>query len=431
MTGAQRIAPTLPPPFIPVFSRADKNRRVILVPNLSRSFSSIAAAILRKRGFTAVALPLADDAAQFLGKRHVHNDMCFPCQVITGEILLFLSQTTIPPGRIAVALTKNCRDCRAGQYQVLVRKALDEAGYPEVAIVTSGDDRKHMHPGFIVGAGSMLSMLWGVAIADSLDAMVRRTRPYEREKGTVDRLYEEHLQQITATFERSVHSSLAALRDAVTAFNAVALHDGPRRPRALIIGEILCNYHDSANRHLVRYLEKHGMEVLLPDMFNFFWRQVIVDRDASVRKLAKRAGMTRLGAEVQGLVYRHVFERVRRVYSRFRWYEKRPLIDDLVQDIDGQVDRSFVAGEGWLIPAEIVHYAKHGVASFIIIQPFGCLPNQITGKGIIASLKERFPCITILPLDYDYDTSMANLENRLQMLIMNTKQRSWSGGAGT
>jgi hypothetical protein len=31
------------------------------------------------------------------------------------------------------------------------------------------------------------------------------------------------------------------------------------------------------------------------------------------------------------------------------------------------------------------------------------------------------PDIQILPLDYDPDTSFANIENRLQMLIMNAR----------
>ena len=36
-------------------------------------------------------------------------------------------------------------------------------------------------------------------------------------------------------------------------------------------------------------------------------------------------------------------------------------------------------------------------------------------------LKEIYPDAQILPLDYDPDVSFANLENRLQMLIMNAK----------
>lgn len=43
------------------------------------------------------------------------------------------------------------------------------------------------------------------------------------------------------------------------------------------------------------------------------------------------------------------------------------------------------------------------------------------GRGLIHALKEQYPTAQFLPLDYDPDVSFANVENRLQMLIMNAK----------
>ena len=45
----------------------------------------------------------------------------------------------------------------------------------------------------------------------------------------------------------------------------------------------------------------------------------------------------------------------------------------------------------------------------------------MVGRGIAKKLKELYPDARILPLDYDPDVSTANIENRLQMLIMNEK----------
>ena len=61
--------------------------------------------------------------------------------------------------------------------------------------------------------------------------------------------------------------------------------------------------------------------------------------------------------------------------------------------------------------AEINHYAKDNVKNFIILQPFGCLPNHICGRGVIKRLKDDYKDISILPLDLDPDTSFANIEN--------------------
>ena len=422
MTAVKRAAGALPRPYSPAYTRADRRKRVILVPNLSRSFTAMAAAVFRRLGCRSVPLPLADQTAQHLGKRFVHNDICYPAQVNVGEFLHFLSAGSMAPSEVAVALAKNCRDCRAGHYFALTRKALDDAGYKDAAIITTGKDVKGAHPGFSAGLRYNLLMLWGIVVIDVLDALVLRTRPYELEEGSVDRLYEEHLDRITQALERGVIRCLAALSRAVDAFNAVPLKNVKRRPRVFVIGEILMNYHETANRQLTRYLEKHGMEVVLPDMVNFFWRQVVVDRDLARRRLAKRPMVTRLGAEAFDIAYRRAVGKTDKIYSKFRFYEHRPDIVELAANIEGFIDKTLVAGEGWLIPAEIMHHAIKGVTSFVIIQPFGCLPNQITGRGLVKPLKERFPHINILALDYDYDVSMANLENRLQMLVMAAKQ---------
>ena len=81
---------------------------------------------------------------------------------------------------------------------------------------------------------------------------------------------------------------------------------------------------------------------------------------------------------------------------------------------------------GILIPGEILHHAAHGCRNMIVLQPFGCLPNHVVGRGLIKKMKELYPHIQILPLDYDPDVSFANVENRLQMMIMNEKSRSVS-----
>ncbi len=88
------------------------------------------------------------------------------------------------------------------------------------------------------------------------------------------------------------------------------------------------------------------------------------------------------------------------------------------------IPHTFDAGEGVLIPGEILHHAEHGCRAFVILQPFGCLPNHVVGRGIVKKMREMYPDAQILPLDYDPDVSFANLENRLQMLIMNVKERS-------
>lgn len=63
-------------------------------------------------------------------------------------------------------------------------------------------------------------------------------------------------------------------------------------------------------------------------------------------------------------------------------YKPAIRMDDLVKDSDPIIHHTFDAGEGVLIPGEIIHHAKHGCKYFLILQPFGCLPNHVVGRGI-------------------------------------------------
>jgi len=102
-------------------------------------------------------------------------------------------------------------------------------------------------------------------------------------------------------------------------------------------------------------------------------------------------------------------------------YEKEITLQEAAKLSDHIIHHSVLSGESFLIAADILHNAAKGIRSFVILQPFGCLPNHICGRGVIKKVKENYPDIMILPLDYEPDVSFANIENRLQMLIMNTR----------
>ena len=102
-------------------------------------------------------------------------------------------------------------------------------------------------------------------------------------------------------------------------------------------------------------------------------------------------------------------------------YERPASMAELAELSDPLIPHTFDAGEGILIPAEILEQASRGVRNFVILQPFGCLPNHVVGRGIIRRVKELYPDAQVLPLDYDPDVSQANIENRLQMLVMDAR----------
>jgi len=73
-------------------------------------------------------------------------------------------------------------------------------------------------------------------------------------------------------------------------------------------------------------------------------------------------------------------------------------------------------GEGWLLPAEIVSFAKEGIYNVISLQPFGCIANHIISKGIEKRIKDLYPEMNLLSLDFDSGVSDVNVMNRLLLL---------------
>ena len=198
-------------------------------------------------------------------------------------------------------------------------------------------------------------------------------------------------------------------------------------PTVLIVGEYLLNFHPGANHEIERYLEDNGLEVIEARMTDvirktYFYKHAQSKEfhvDLSMREKAWYATADKL--------FELAHDHCDKLGRSSELYEAPTRMPELVRASDDILHHTFDAGEGVLIPAEILEHAAHGCRNFVILQPFGCLPNHVVGRGLIHALKERYPDAQFLPLDYDPDVSFANIENRLQMLIMNAKEREARG----
>jgi len=411
------------PIFTSPFLKEDVATRTILIPNLSPAFSLLCAKVFERQGYKTELLPLADRRAFELGKKYVHNDICFPAQVNIGEGLRWLEQhPEVPHSEIAMGLAKNCENCRAGQYAVLCRKALDEAGYPDIPIITTGRDTKNMHPGFHAGLDFRIHMLWGMAIMDAIESMVRAVRPYEKNPGETQAVYKHWMDRTMIQAASSPRKALKLLEKTVEAFNAIEVDRSVRKPRVAVLGEILMKYHPSANGYVEEYLMEHGMEVIQPGMLDFFRRDELIRLEKVKRGLIQKPFLNWIIGGVSEALYKRAVVAVEKRLRKFKLYEHHADCYEMADLIEGMIDRTYVTGEGWLIPAEILAQAEQGVNSFVIVQPFACLANHISGRGLTKAVKGQFPHIQVLSLDYDPDTSLANIENRLQMLIINARE---------
>ncbi|MCL2260452.1 MAG: acyl-CoA dehydratase activase-related protein [Fibromonadales bacterium] len=416
---------TIMPLYSVPYTKEDKKKRIVLIPNLSPAFSLLCSKVMERQGFKTELLPLADKKAFELGKKYVHNDICFPAQVNIGEGLRWLEQhPDVDQSEVCMGLAKNCENCRAGQYAVMCRKALDEAGFPNVPILTTGTDNKNMHPGFSAGIDFRVHMLWGMTIMDCIEIMFRTVRPYEKNNGESLRVYNYWIKETMTEAAGNIRGAMKKLAQAVEAFNHIEANMSVRKPRVAVLGEILMKYHPSANGFVEEYLFEHGMEVVQPGMLDFFRVGELVRMEKVRRGLISHPFVNWLIGGVSAKLYSKASNDVEKLFKKFKFYEHHATCYEMAEIIEktGMLDKTYITGEGWLIPGEILSLAEHGVNSFVIVQPFACLANHISGRGLTKAVKAEYPHIQVLSLDYDPDTSFANIENRLQMLIINAKE---------
>jgi len=415
----------LQPLFSVPYVKGDGKKRIVLIPNLSPAFSFLCGKVMEREGFRTELLPLADKRAFELGKKFVHNDICFPAQVNIGEGLRWLEQhPEVSQDEVCMGLAKNCENCRAGQYAVMCRKALDEAGYPDIPILTTGSDSKKMHPGFSAGLDFRLHMLWGMTMMDGIEIMFRAVRPYEKNHGESLRVYNHWIKETMLETAGNIKGALKKFEQAVEAFNSIEADMSVRKPRVAVLGEILMKYHPSANGFVEEYLFEHGMEVVQPGMLDFFRVGELVRMEKVRRGLISHPFVNWLIGGVSEKFYSKAANDVEKMVKKFKFYERHANCYEMADIIEktGMLDKTYITGEGWLIPGEVLTLAEHGVNSFVIVQPFACLANHISGRGLTKAMKSKYPHIQVLSLDYDPDTSFANIENRLQMLIINAKE---------
>ena len=182
-----------------------------------------------------------------------------------------------------------------------------------------------------------------------------------------------------------------------------------------VVGEIYVKYSAMGNNHLEQFLLDQGCEVNVPGLMGFLAYCVEVRIDdidlyggSKRMKWALRRAMDLLT---------HIEKKIARIIRRNSHYHPAQIFRTTKEHLDGMLGYGCKMGEGWLLTAEMIELVENGTGNIVCVQPFGCLPNHIVGKGTIRALRERFPKANIVPIDYDPSATRVNQENRLKLML--------------
>ena len=242
-SGKKLTVHELPDPYPVKYTKDSRKEKVALVPNTSHAFSRVMAAAFAGQGIRTEPLELGREEAIRLGKQYVHNDICFPAQIVIGEALAALRSGKYDDKEVAIAMAKYVGDCRITHYSALLRKALDDAGYSHVPILTNDDKDSHdLHPGFKMNLLTSVRIAFAMPMIDVLEELLRKTRPYEKVPGSADAAFEKALDQVVEGLEKhGVMGARKGFEKAIDIMNRVEYDRSHPRPTVLIVGEYLLN----------------------------------------------------------------------------------------------------------------------------------------------------------------------------------------------
>lgn len=401
-----------------VTAKKGAQKRIILCPPLSSHHFQFMETAFEACGVKLKVLPEGTREAIELGLKYVNNDACYPVMLVAGQFLQALQSGEYDPDSVDCLYAQTGGACRASNYVPLLRKALDAAGFGQVRILAVNAQACNGAEKFEVPPKVMWRALLGLLYGDLLMKLSLRTRPYELTEGSTDGLYSVWAERIKENIRLGSRRRFKSdVRAAVRDFDALPT-DGKPRPRVGIVGEILVKYHANANERLVELIEEEGGEAVVPDLANFLL-YCLLDNVYS----AKHSGgsvwtgiLSRLGTNALEILRKPVNDALRGTK-----FGEAHDIQMMVNSVSGVVSCANQAGEGWLLTAEMMKLIEGGVKNVLCIQPFACLPNHITGKGVIKELKRRYAGVNILALDYDASVSTTNQLNRIKLLMASAK----------
>jgi predicted nucleotide-binding protein (sugar kinase/HSP70/actin superfamily) len=245
--------------------------------------------------------------------------------------------------------------------------------------------------------------------------LINHTRPYECFPGSAQLLYEKWMEKAKRNLIRGGKGEFHGnIRRSIKEFDCLEVVN-TAKPRVGVVGEILLKYHPTANNDIVTIIEQGGAEAVVPDLMDYFLYSTY-----NARFRYQYLAGTKLNRSMSNFA-RAYLERYRSVMFTELAKSKRFLaptpIDELAHMASSVLSLGNQTGEGWLVTAEMMEFLEQGTHNILCVQPMACLPNHITGKGMIKPLKDRFPQANIMPIDYDPGISSVNQLNRIKLML--------------
>ena len=400
-----------------VFTEEMRKHYTILCPQMSPIHFSILQAAFNASGYQLEVLPNDNKSAVDVGLKYVNNDACYPSLLVVGQIMQALLSGKYDLNKTAIIMTQTGGGCRASNYIGFIRRALKKANLAHIPVISLNLSGLEENPGFKITAKLASRIAYGAVFGDILMKCLYRMRPYEAVKGSANALHRKW-EKRCISFLTGKHVGFNQFnhicRQMIREFDTLPI-TSEKKPRVGIVGEILVKFLPAANNHLAELLEQEGAEAVCPDLIDFmcycFYNQNFKAEQLGFKKSLAQKGNLGIAA----------IEFIRRAankeFEKSKHFTPSAKIEDLANMAKPIVSMGNQTGEGWFLTGEMMELLHSDTPNIVCIQPFGCLPNHIVGKGVIKAIRKDYPQANIVAVDYDPGASEVNQLNRIKLML--------------
>lgn len=401
-----------------IFTKAMKSEYTIIAPQMAPFHFELIEPAFNAAGYKLVIPDVPARTCVDVGLKFVNNDACYPSLIVVGQIMTAITSGEYDLSKTAVLISQTGGGCRASNYIGFIRRALAKIGHPEIPVISINLSGLESNPGFKLTPSLIQRGLYALIFGDIFLRCIYRIRPYEAIPGSTDELHEKWKKKIIDFITKDGYVSHSKykkmIRDVIKDFDTLPILD-IKKPRVGIVGEILVKFLPAANNHLADLLEQEGAEPVVPDLTDFllycFYNNNFKEENLGMSKKSKR--ISNYGIKF----FEWLRKEARIAFEESERFDPPAHIEDLAKAAEAVVSIGNQTGEGWFLTGEMLELIESGASNIVCIQPFGCLPNHIVGKGVIKKLRHMNPTANIVAIDYDPGASEVNQLNRIKLML--------------
>ena len=399
------------------FTKEMKKDYTILVPQMAPIHFEIFEKVLQSEGYKVKLLRECTPHTVETGLKYVNNDACYPSILTIGQLLEEVESGEYDTNKLALMMSQTGGGCRATNYIGFIRKALRDAGYPNIPVISFNFVGLEKNSGFKITLPLVNKLIKAVIYGDLLQKLLYKNRAYEVNKGETEKLYHEWLEKCKKlSVEATVKEFNQSLYDMVNDFEKIELDTSIEKPKVGIVGEILIKYHPFGNNYCNDLLDKEGAEVIMPDLMGFV-KYVMMNGIVKEKILGKINFTSKIYRVAIKIVNRIEKDYKKALEGSSKGYLPPCNIEELAEMVEDILSTGNQTGEGWILTAEMLEFMQNGIQNIVCLQPFACLPNHVVGKGVIKTIRNKYPEANIAAIDYDPGASESNQINRIKLLI--------------